>query len=141
MSTTIRKNATKRIESLLRSAIMIREYRYDDMGDKVGQVDVERVLFCGQEYEFRRVYVDDAGTLHLVIHGNWSFTAYATVEGARRSLTPQAFAKYFPEAVEEVFTSFRADRDDYEFAARNDRDDQTRERFPMHEPWTGGDAP
>lgn len=96
MSKTIRRNATKVIENLLRAAVLIREYRYDDMGDTVGPVTPERVLECGRQYEFDRVYLDDSGSLRLNIHRNWSFTAYPSVAVAERELTPQAFAKYFP---------------------------------------------
>jgi hypothetical protein len=41
----------------------------------------------------------------------------------------------------EVFTPLRSDRNDLEWPDHNDADDHVDERFPMHEPWTGGDAP
>lgn len=98
MSTTIRKNATKRIEGVLRAAVLVREFKTDDMDDYSGKCTVEHVMsflsdrMCGID----RVYLDDSGSLHLVIHQNWSFTAYPSIAVARHQLTAPAFAKYFP---------------------------------------------
>jgi hypothetical protein len=96
--TTIRKNARKKIESILSAAVLIREFKYDDMGDKMGAVtpgDVLHAGFSDPQLDFERVY-QDGDVTRFVIHRNWSFTAYATIDAARRTLTPEAFAKYFP---------------------------------------------
>lgn len=90
---TIRKNATKKIEAILRSAVLIREYRHDDMGDDSGTATPERVMGS----EFRRVWTEN-GVTSFWVHSNWTFTAYDSIEAARKTLTPQAFAKYFPQA-------------------------------------------
>lgn len=96
MSTVIRRNAHRKIESILRSAVLIRECKIDDMGDTNATVAPERVLECGRQCEFDRVYLTDSGSLRVLIHANWWFTAYPSVEVARRELRPEAFAKYFP---------------------------------------------
>lgn len=99
MSITIRKNNRRKIEEILKAAILIREFRYDDMGDDsraVQPADVLRAGFDDPQLGFERVY-QDGETARFVIHRNWSFTAYASIDAARRSLTPQAFAKYFPK--------------------------------------------
>lgn len=98
---TIRKNAHKRILQILNAAVLIKEFKYDDHGDTADVATPFRVLTVGKEFEFDRIKsFGDVTTFH--VHRNWSFTAYGTVEAARRNLTPQAFAKYFPNAVESV---------------------------------------
>ena len=101
---TIRKNAMKKIEALLAECILIREFRNEDfyrvssMPPVTDSTTVARVMACGAEYGFERVREDD-GEIRCSIHRNWSFTGYSTIDAARRNLTPQAFAKYFPDAV------------------------------------------
>lgn len=96
--TTIRKNAWKRFSVILSQAVLIRQYRYDDMGDTLGTATPEEVIDAGQRMEFDRVYQDDQnGIVRFCIHRNWSFTAYPSVKSAEDTLTPDAFAKYFPQ--------------------------------------------
>lgn len=97
-STTIRRNSLKKIESILRGAVLIREFRYDDMGDTLGTATPEHVLDVMRKLEASRVYLDGAGSLHVAIHGNWHFTAYPSREVAKGQLTDVAFKKYFGEA-------------------------------------------
>lgn len=94
MTTTIRKNAFKKIESLLAGCEFIREFRYDDMGDTSREVTAAHCLATGKEFEFDRVTVSECGVVRLSIHGNWSFTAYPTKEIAARSLTKLACEKF-----------------------------------------------
>lgn len=98
MSRTIRKNAFRKIESILRQCVLIREIYIGDMDDRNAAVDVDRVMHVARAQEIDRCYESD-GTLSVAIHGNWFFTAYKSIDAARASLTPQAFAKYFPAAV------------------------------------------
>lgn len=93
---TIRKNAVRKIEAILKSAVMIRVYRYDDMGCEAEVVSVARVLECLKDADSVREYYGDILTIRM--DRGWCFTAYASVEAARRDLTQQAFAKYFPNA-------------------------------------------
>lgn len=96
MYTTIRKNSTKRIRQILDSAALITCYRYDDMTSSVNSVvTADDVMAAGARFEFDRVYQDDEGNLTAGIHQNWFFNAYASVESARRRLTPKAFEQYF----------------------------------------------
>lgn len=93
MYKTIRKNATKKIAALLAACPMIRKYRYDDMGDDTGIVQAEEVMEAGALYEFDRVY-EDGDCVRLIIHRNFTFTAYKSLDAARRNLTPEAQRKY-----------------------------------------------
>lgn len=94
--TTIRRNAAKKIEAILNAAILIREYRYDDMGDTNRSQTPAEVLAAMKEGEADRVWLEDSGVLRITMHRGWSYTAYPSVEAARASLTPEAFAKWFP---------------------------------------------
>jgi hypothetical protein len=96
MSTTIRKNARKKIGAILDAAVLIREVRIDDMTDTNETVTPAVVMCCLHDAD--RVYLDAAGTLHIVDHRNHFWTAYPSVEVARQQLTTPAFTKYFPDA-------------------------------------------
>jgi hypothetical protein len=94
MSQTIRKDAFKKIASILAGCEFIRCYKADDMSDDSGEVTAEEMIAAGRAYEFQRVYLSDDNSLTCVIHGNWSYTAYPTLELAEWRLTPQARDKY-----------------------------------------------
>lgn len=94
MSTTIRRNATKRISDILNSCEFLRVFKYDDMGDDNKEVTAADVIAAGQQYEFDRVYLDESGCIHCVINRNWSYTGYPTLELARDKMTASAVAKY-----------------------------------------------
>ena len=95
-ATTIRRNAFNRMQTLLDSAILIRQFKQDDMGDENKVVSADDVLSAGREYGFERVYTRDGCTV-FSIHRNWQFTAYESEAAARSNLTPQAFLRYFPQ--------------------------------------------
>lgn len=94
--TVIRRNAHRKIIAILNAAVLIREFKYDDMGDTPQVATPFRVITVGKEFEFDRIYHMN-GVTTFSVHRNWTFSAYETVEAAKRSLTPQAFAKYFPD--------------------------------------------
>ena len=94
MSTTIRRNATKRISDILNNCEFLRVFKYDDMGDDNKEVTAADVIAAGQQYEFDRVYVDESGCIHCVINRNLSYTGYPTLELARDKMTAPAVAKY-----------------------------------------------
>lgn len=94
---TIRRDAFKKIKARLDAAVLIREVYINDMGDRYETVTPDHVIVVMKQFEADRVYGDENITV-VSIHGNWGFTAYASIDAARRSLVPQAFAKYFPES-------------------------------------------
>jgi hypothetical protein len=92
MSTTIRKNNLKAIRKMLESAALISEYRYDDMdGGSNRAVTVDEVMALAARF-------DRVNTEHVVMHQNWFFTVYPTIEDAKRRMTDIAFARHFPQA-------------------------------------------
>jgi hypothetical protein len=99
MSTTIPKNNFKRIRQILEKAAIITCYHYEDMtGAKNSAVTVDNVLEAGAKHDFSRVYLDDWGNLIVVVDGNLIYTAYASIETARRSMNAHAFEKHFGQA-------------------------------------------
>lgn len=94
MSTTIRRNAHKKIRDILYRCEFLRVFKYDDMGDTLAEVTAHDVIAAGHDYEFERVYLDDDGCIHCVINRNWSYTGYPTFEHAAKKMTPHAVAKY-----------------------------------------------
>jgi hypothetical protein len=96
----IRCNAFKKIESILATAVLVKEFYQDDW-DRTGRgkITAADVMKAGRESGFQSVY-QDGEILNLMVHMNWTFTAYQSIEAARKNLTPIAFAKYFPELAE-----------------------------------------
>jgi hypothetical protein len=93
MYTTIRKNSLKKIGKLLRAAVLITGYKYDDMGSTADRATAADVLALAED--FRSVYLDSLGVLHVCITQNHTYKAFPSEEAARKSLTPEAVVKYF----------------------------------------------
>lgn len=94
MSTTIRKNAFQKIHNILSGCVLIRQFKYDDMGNDMQTVSADDVIAAGREYEFDRVSETD-DQIRCSIHRNFAFTGYKSIDGARRTMTPRAFRECF----------------------------------------------
>lgn len=95
MYQTIRKNSLTKIRAILRMAVLIKGHVYDDMtGGESATVTIDQVMAKADRFD--RVYTDEVGRLHIHLCGSDYFDAYPSVEAARKSLTADAFAKYFP---------------------------------------------
>lgn len=95
MYTTIRKNSLVKIRAILSKAVLITGNVYDDMtGGEMAQFTINQVM--AKAARFNRVYTDDYGRLLIHLRGSDYFAAYPSVEATRKSLTADAFAKYFP---------------------------------------------
>ncbi|MDR3409634.1 MAG: hypothetical protein P4L87_01605 [Formivibrio sp.] len=81
---------------------MITAYKYDDHDTRTdkGGVTADVVMAAGECFDFDRVYLTVEGgewtQIHCGIHQNYFFTGYRTEADAKRLMTPDAFAKYFP---------------------------------------------
>lgn len=96
MYQTIRKNSLKTIREILGKAILIKGHVYDDTtGGDSKRFTIDEVM--AKASRFRRVNLEtDTGTLVISLGGNDNFYAFPNVDAAKKSLTPMAFAKYFP---------------------------------------------
>ena len=93
---TIRRNSLAKIRAILEKAVLIKGHVYDDTTGGDSKVfTLEEVM--AKAPRFKSVDLETAtGTLKISLGGNDNFYAYPSVEAARKSLTPIAFAKYFP---------------------------------------------
>lgn len=92
---TIRRNSIAKIRALLEQAVLIRRY-YDDGQDcQTDRATAEQILALAER--FRRVTLSDDGLLQIEIHMNHFYSIYLSHAAARRNLTAQAIAKYFPD--------------------------------------------
>ena len=92
---TIRKNSLKRIAALLNAAVLIRQHHDDGYSARQGKpntVTAAELLALAKDYG--SVNTDSRGTLHISIHSNWFFSAYASWDAVRYALTPEAYEKY-----------------------------------------------
>lgn len=102
---TIRRTATKRIEALLKQAIVISRVfkdHSDGHGESWSSTPAE-VMGVGQRIGFQRVscQLDSEGeweTLDLVVHSAYLFRAYRSQEVAKRLMTNASWAHHFPDA-------------------------------------------
>lgn len=95
MYTTIRRNSLAKIRAILTKAVLLKGHVYDDMtGGESARVTVDQIMAKADSFD--RVYTDEVGRLHIHLCGSNYFDAYPSIEAAKKSLTPEAFAKYFP---------------------------------------------
>jgi len=97
MFTTIRKNSLKQIRAILDKAVLITRISRscDDDGQSTNQiVTAERVMESAKAFE--RVYTGPHDVLTVVVAGGHHYSAFPSIEAARKCLVPEAFARYFP---------------------------------------------
>jgi hypothetical protein len=96
MYTTIRKNSLAKIRAILDKAVLITRFShsFDDDGSSTNQVvTAERVMDVSKTWV--AVNVDERGVMNVRFSGG-HYTAFPSIEAARHTLVPEAFARYFP---------------------------------------------
>ncbi len=94
---TIRKNAHRKIAAILAASplILVNEVGELHTGedDRNGQVTADEVIEAGRQYGFERCYEDESSA-RFVIHRNFIFTAWKSLDAAKARLTEYARNKY-----------------------------------------------